>query len=221
MSILVVAPHPDDETLGAGGTLLRAIQSGEDVHWLIVTEMRESFGFSARAIEKRKSEIAAVSKAYGFASTIELGLPATRLDTLPLNEIIDLIGSAIRDIQPDTVYVPFPGDVHSDHRIVFDAATACTKSFRSPSVKKIVAMEIISETDFGIDPTRNAFRPNLFVDISGVLDEKIRIMYMFDSEMGDPPFPRSEQNIRALSSWRGSQAGVGAAEAFNVLKEIR
>ncbi len=221
MSILVVAPHPDDETLGAGGTLLRAIQSGEDVHWLIVTEMRESLGFNANAIKKRKSEITAVSKAYGFASTIELGLPATRLDTLPLNEIIDPIGSAILDIQPDTVYVPFPGDVHSDHRIVFDAATACTKSFRCPSVKKIVAMEIISETDFGIDPTRETFRPNLFVDISGVLDEKIRIMYMFDSEMGDPPFPRSEQNIRALSNWRGSQAGVKAAEAFNVLKEIR
>lgn len=140
MSILVVAPHPDDETLGAGGTLLRAIQSGEDVHWLIVTEMRESLGFNASIIEKRKSEITAVSKAYGFASTIELGLPAARLDTLPLNEIIDPVGSVILDVQPDTVYVPFPGDVHSDHRIVFDAATACTKSFRYPSVEKIVAM---------------------------------------------------------------------------------
>lgn len=220
MSILVVAPHPDDETLGAGGTLLRAIQSGQDVHWLIVTEMRESLGFNTSTIEKRKSEIATVSKAYGFASTIELGLPAAQLDTLPLNEIIDPVGSVIHNVQPDTVYVPFPGDVHSDHRIVFNAATACTKTFRYPSVKKIVAMEIISETDFGIDPTQAAFRPNLFVNISAVLDEKIHIMNLFDSEIGDPPFPRSEQNIRALSSWRGSQAGIQAAEAFIVLKEI-
>jgi LmbE family N-acetylglucosaminyl deacetylase len=220
MSTFVIAPHPDDETLGAGGALLRAIQSGEDVHWLIVTEMREDLGFSTSAIKKRESEITAVSKAYGFASTIKLGLPATRLDTLPLNDIINPIGSAILDVQPDTVYLPFPGDVHSDHRVVFDAAAACTKSFRYPSVKKIVAMEILSETDFGIDPTQDAFRPNLFVDISAVLDEKIRIMNLFGSEMGEPPFPRSEQNIRALSSWRGSQAGIQAAEAFTVLKEI-
>jgi len=221
MSILVVAPHPDDETLGAGGTLLRAIQSGEDVHWLIVTEMREDLGFSARTIERRASEIQDVSAAYGFASTIELCLPATQLDTLPLSHIIDPIGSAIHDVKPDTVYLPFPGDVHSDHRTVFNAAMACTKSFRYPSVRRIVAMEILSETDFGVDPTQSPFRPNLFVDISAVLDQKLEIMNIFSSEMGEPPFPRSEQNIRAQASFRGSQAGVIAAEAFMMLKEIR
>jgi len=221
MSILVIAPHPDDETLGAGGTLLRARADGEDIHWLIVTEMRESVGFKAADIERRKGEIAAVSDAYGFASVTALGLPATGLDSLPLGDVIGAMGDAVKSIAPDTVYVPFPGDVHSDHRVVFEAAQACTKAFRYPSVKRVLAMEIISETDYGIDPSQAPFRPNAFVDISGMLDEKIRIMNLFAGEITEPPFPRSERNIRALAHVRGGQAGLDAAEAFQIIKDIR
>lgn len=221
MSILVIAPHPDDETLGAGGTLLRAVQSGEDVHWLIVTAMHEDDGFQRQAIERRRTEIAAVADAYGFASTIELGFPATRLDSLPLGDLIGAFGKVMQEIAPTTVYIPFPGDVHSDHRVTFDTAAACTKIFRYPSVKQIIAMEVLSETDFGIDPTRSPFTPNLFVDISDYLDDKMRIMNLFASEMAEPPFPRSERTIRAHAHWRGSQAGCNSAEAFQILKEIR
>lgn len=220
MSILIIAPHPDDETLGAGGSLLRARKDGKDIHWMIVTEMREALGFKAADIARRSDEIAAVAEAYGFASVTELGLPATGLDLLPLGDIIGTMGDAMKAIAPDTVYIPFPGDVHSDHRVVFEAAQACTKAFRYPSVKRVLAMEIISETDYGIDPTQAAFRPNAFVDISATLDEKIRIMHLFAGEIAEPPFPRSERNIRALAHVRGGQAGLDAAEAFHILKDI-
>ena len=221
MSVLVIAPHPDDETLGAGGTLLRARQSGEETHWLIVTEMRENLGFNASDIDRRHSEIAAVADAYGFASVTELGLATACLDQIPLGDIIEVMGKTIQQISPETVYVPYPGDAHSDHRIVFNAAQACTKSFRYPSIKRVIAMEIVSETEFGIDPSIQGFRPNLFVDISNVLDDKIRIMNMFEGETAAAPFPRSERTIRSLAHWRGSQSGRNAAEAFQILKEIR
>jgi LmbE family N-acetylglucosaminyl deacetylase len=220
-TILAIAPHPDDETLGCGGALLRHRKDGDDIHWLIVTDMTEEAGFTADRIEAREKEITAVAEAYGFASVTRLGLPATRLDTLPLGDIIEKIAAAFEKIKPDTVYVPFPGDVHSDHRETFDAVAACCKWFRHASVRRIAAFEIPSETDFGIDPSRQPFRPNLFVDVSDWLDGKIRIMEMFDGEMGDFPFPRSEQAIRALAHHRGSQAGCAAAEAFMILKEIR
>ena len=88
MSILVIAPHPDDETLGAGGTLLRAHAEGEEIHWMIVTEVRVDPGFKAGDIARRKSEITTVADAYGFSSLTKLGLPATKLDALLLDEVM-------------------------------------------------------------------------------------------------------------------------------------
>lgn len=219
--VLAVAPHPDDETLGCGGTLLRHRADGDAVHWLIVTEMTEAAGFAPAAIEAREKEIAAAAKAYGFASVTRVGLPATRLDTEPMGDVVAAIGDAFSKIQPETVYLPSPGDVHSDHRVTFDAVAACGKWFRHPSVRRMIACEIPSETDFGLAPSRRPFRPNLFVDVAKWLDEKIRIMESYKGETGDFPFPRSAEAIRALARHRGSQCGAVAAEAFMVLKETR
>lgn len=219
--ILAIAPHPDDETLGCGGALLRHRAEGDDIHWLIVTGMTEESGFPADRIEARENEITAVAEAYGFASVTRLGFQAARLDTLAMGDLVAAMGKAFGKIKPETVYVPFPGDAHTDHREAFDAAAACCKWFRFPSVRQVIACEIPSETDFGLDPAAQPFRPNLFVDISDWLDEKIRIMGTYAGEMGDFPFPRSEKGIRALAAHRGSQAGCEGAEAFMVLKEIR
>ncbi|NQV83566.1 MAG: PIG-L family deacetylase [Rhodospirillales bacterium] len=220
-TILVVAPHPDDETLGSGGTLLRHKADGDELHWLIVTDMTEKSGFSEAQIDAREKELASVEKAYGFSSVTRLGFPATRLDEVTLGDVINAMGEAFTKISPNTLYVPFSGDVHSEHRISFEAVSACCKCFRHPGIQQVIACEISSETDFGIDPSRQAFRPNLFVDISAHLDEKIRIMETYDGEMGAFPFPRSPEAIRALATLRGSQAGCSAAEAFMILKEIR
>ncbi len=219
--VLAIAPHPDDETLGCGGALLRHKAEGDIIHWLIVTDMTEAAGFSASAMKTREREIATVAKAYGFASVTRLGFPATRLDTLPTADIVAAIGKALNNIQPEVVYVPFSGDVHSDHRITFGAVAACGKWFRYPSIKRLIACEIPSETDFGLDPGRQPFRPNLFVDVAKWLDDKIRIMESFKGEMDAFPFPRSAEAIRALARHRGSQCGSDAAEAFMLLKETR
>ena len=220
-NILVVAPHPDDETLGCGGTLLRHRAEGDDIHWLIVTAMVAEAGYTPAQIAAREKEISAVGEAYGFSSVTQLGLPATRLDNLPMGTIVAEIGKAFDVIAPDTVYLPFPGDVHSDHRQTFDATAACCKWFRCPSIRRIIACEIPSETDFGLDPGRQPFRPNLFVDVSDWLDDKIRIMNTYNGEMREFPFPRSEQAIRALARRRGAQAACASAEAFMILKEMR
>lgn len=220
MTVLVIAPHPDDETLGAGGTLLRHKADGEDIHWLIVTAISAELGFDRASIDSRLLEIESVSLAYGFSSVHALGLPTTRLDTMPLGDIIVGIAKVVQDVKPETVYLPFPGDAHTDHRITFDAAMACTKPFRYPSIRRVAAMEIISETNFGLNPASMSFQPTLFVDISETLDKKIEIMGLYEGEMGTPPFPRSERTIRALAHLRGDQANQEAAEAFHLLKEI-
>ena len=114
--------------------------------------------------------------------------------------------------------IPHRGDVHSDHRIVFDAVTACTKWFRYPSVQRVLAYETVSETEFGLSKEQ-AFSPNYFVDISRFLTEKLRLMQIYESEISKPPFPRSVEVVKALAIWRGATSGYDAAEAFELLKE--
>ncbi|HHX94980.1 MAG TPA: PIG-L family deacetylase [Clostridia bacterium] len=218
--IIVIAPHPDDETLGCGGTILRHIAEGDIVHWLIITGMQVEQGFSKEQVQRRDAEIKKVALKYGFSSVHDLRFPAARLESLSIGEIIKTIGKVFAMVTPEVIYIPYRGDIHSDHRITFDAVSACTKWFRYGSVKRVLAYETLSETDFGINPDDNGFRPNVFVDISKFLETKLEIMKIYSSEFGTFPFPRSEQAIRALAAYRGATAGCLAAEAFMLLKEI-
>jgi LmbE family N-acetylglucosaminyl deacetylase len=220
-TILCIAPHPDDETLGCGGSLLRHLSEGARVHWFIATTIDPGLGFSPEKARAREQEILDVAAAYGFAGVHRAPFPTTRLDTVPVSDLVGAISRVVREIQPDTLYVPYRNDAHSDHAAVFDAAVACTKAFRYPSVKRVYAYETLSETEFGMRSDDPGFRPNLFVDTTAWLERKIEIMAMFAGEMGEFPFPRSEPCLRAQAMLRGSQAGVRAAEAFMVLKEIR
>ncbi|TBL73007.1 PIG-L deacetylase family protein [Paenibacillus thalictri] len=218
--VVVIAPHPDDETLGCGGTLLKHVNSGDRIHWVIFTKARVEDGFSPRLIDKRIEEIAQVAAVYPFSSVHKLDFPAAKLDTVALGEMVQQLSTVFKQLQPEIVYLPYPGDVHSDHKMVFDATIACTKWFRYPGIERILVYETLSETEFGINPDLNGFRPNVFMDISAFLEQKIQIMSMFESEIGEFPFPRSEQSIKSLAAFRGSASGCEAAEAFMLLREV-
>jgi len=218
--ILVVAPHPDDETFGCGGTLLRHKAEGDKIHWLIATRMDDSIGFTRKQIEDREVQLNHVAEKYAFDSVNKLGFITTQLDELPMGDLVGRISSVVKKIQPEIVYVPYRGDVHTDHKVVFDAVVSCTKWFRYPSIKRILAYETLSETDFGINPDANGFRPNVFVDIGDQFQGKLAIMDIYGTEMGEFPFPRSIQAVEALAALRGVAAGSSAAEAFMLLKEI-
>ena len=220
-SVLVVAPHPDDETLGCGGTLLRHIADGDQVHWLIMSTISTDAGFSQKKVESRRKEIHKVVNCYGFSSFQQAGFISTQLDTYPLSSLIGVASKYISEVKPDILYLPYRNDVHSDHSVVFDAVSSCTKSFRYPYVKRVRVYETLSETEFSIDHADNGFKPNCWVDISHTLEKKIEIMKLFDGEMGEHPFPRSERNIQALATFRGATAGVEAAEGFiNIVERV-
>jgi len=219
MKTLIVAPHPDDELLGCGGILLRRVAGGGTVAWLLMTAITEGAGWSAERIQHRAAEIDRVRKGLQIAPhhLYALGFPTAELDQIPMNMLVGKISEVFAEFQPDEVLLPYPGDVHSDHRVIFEAASACTKWFRCPSVKRVLAYETPSETDFGIDPRDTGFKPNVFVDITVQLKRKVELMKIYASEVGEFPFPRSEEALRALAELRGSQAGYEAAESFSLL----
>lgn len=215
--VLVVAVHPDDETLGCGGTLLKHKANGDEIHWLICTTIDKNHSY----YEAREKEIKQVQKFYNFDSIHNLRLKTMRVDEYNMSELIGKISNVINEVKPYIVYLPFKGDVHSDHRKIFEAAYSCTKSFRYPFIKKIYMMEVLSETEFSPSTKEDNFIANVFVDISSFIEKKIAIMQIFDTELAPHPFPRSERNIRALATLRGATAGCEYAESFVLLKEIK
>ena len=218
--ILCVAVHPDDETLGAGGSLLKWKLEGHEIHWLILTKIDLSQGYSAEKIAERNKEIEVVSKKFNFNSVSKLDFLTTKLDEYPISQLVGEISKVITALQPDTLIIPHRFDAHSDHRKAYEALIPFTKSFRYPYVTTILTMETLSETGYGISDAREAFVPNLFIDISSTLKAKIEIMKEFKSELGVHPFPRSELALIAQANLRGSFINAESAEAFQIIKMV-
>ena len=214
--ILVVAVHPDDETLGCGGTLLKHKSKKDEINWLICTTIDKQ----KNNYEIREKEINKVSKLYGFNSVHNLRLKTMRVDEYSMSILIEKISKVINTVKPNIIYLPFKSDVHSDHRNIFEASYSCTKSFRYPFIKKIYMMETLSETEYAPSSKEDSFIPNKFVDISAYMNKKIKLMQIYKNEFGNHPFPRSEKNIRALGTLRGATCGYEYAESFILLKEI-
>jgi LmbE family N-acetylglucosaminyl deacetylase len=213
-----VAPHPDDETLGVGGTLLRRKHESSQIAWVVVTNISIESGWSSEKVQKREEEIEQIAEIYGFDKIYSLNFPSTELDVIPLGKIIGALSEVFTSFAPEEIFLPHSSDVHSDHRVVFNAVAACTKWFRHPSVRRVLAYETLSETDFGLN-TSPGFKPNVFVDITHFIDKKIEAANVYASELGKFPFPRSPEAIRALATVRGAASGFQAAEAFELLRE--
>ena len=219
-NVIVISAHPDDETLGVGGTILKHVANGDNVYWLIVTNVFENQGFSKERVESRQEEIREVEKLLGICKTFLLNYPTMTLSSSSLIKMVPDISSIFSEVQPEIIYTLNRSDAHSDHRVIFDAVMACTKSFRYPFIKQILMYECISETEFAPALAEKAFLPNYFVDITDYLDKKNEIMKVFESEIAEHPFPRSLENIKALAHFRGASVGVKYAEAFQLLKYI-
>ena len=122
---LFIAPHPDDESLGCGGTIFAFKNMNSQIHWLIATSMKENHGFTSEQIAIRDKEIGAVKQHYGFNSATKLDFPAASLNSENFNQLIDSLKKEINKIAPTDLFLPFPGDVHSDHKYVFEAGKVC------------------------------------------------------------------------------------------------
>lgn len=219
-NVLVVSAHPDDEILGAGGTLLKHVANGDNVFWLITTNVFESQGFSKERVESRQEEISKVSKMVGFKNFFNLSYPTMCLSSSTLIKMVPEISAIFSEIKPEIIYCVNRSDAHSDHRVTFDAIMACTKSFRYPYIKQVLLYECLSETEFAPALPEKLFMPNFYVDISNYFQRKIDIMHVYSSEIGEHPFPRSIKNMEALALFRGASVGVEYAEAFQLIKYI-
>jgi|TARA_B100000315_G_C14403988_1_gene507801 LmbE family N-acetylglucosaminyl deacetylase len=190
MKVLVISVHPDDETLGCGGTVLKHRNQNDDIYWLILTEANESLGYSKEFIVQRTNQIKDISQEYQFSKTYSLGFPTTKLHTIDFSVIIDKIFSVIQEIKPEVIYTVNRSDIHTDHQVAAKAIMSCTKSFRNPFIKRILMYECISETEIAFPLPENMFVAHVYSDISSFLERKIEIMKKYGSELQAPPLTK-------------------------------
>ncbi len=215
--VLVIAVHPDDETLGCGGTILKHKKNGDQVFWLIITKANQKITTIPNIVEKQSKYINEVAETYNFDGWEQFSFITTELDQYPLSKLIESISAYVKKVAPSTIYYHHHADVHTDHKVAFEAIHACTKNFRYPFIEKILLFETLSETEFAPAIRNNAFVPNVFNDITPYMDKKLKIMQLFTTEQMEEPLPRAMSTIKALARYRGSRIGVEYAEAFSLI----
>lgn len=218
-TVLVIAPHPDDEVLGVGGAILRHLDQGDAVHVVICTRGQAS-RFGAEQVEQVQAEARRVHALLGVSGSHFLELPAAMLDTLPAAEVNATLGEVFDKVQPDTVYVPHVGDVHRDHQILFNSAMVCCRPIGASFPKRVLAYETVSETDWHGAPITPAFVPNVYVDITPYVAKKLAACAAYASQIRPAPDQRSLEALQAQSAFRGSTVSVPHAEAFMLVRQI-
>lgn len=219
--ILVIAPHPDDELLGAGGMIIKNIKEGNEVYVCIVTVGTPPLFNNLEMNEANQQDAADCHKSIGVKKTYFLRFPSTMLETVPRYELNGKILDVVREIQPEEVYIPHYGDMQKDHQMIAEAAMVAVRPKYFPQVKSVYAYETLSETGWNAPSVANEFIPNVWMDISEVLDDKLKALSYYKQQISDFPDPRSEEAIQALAMYRGSQMFYKAAEAFQLIRELR
>ena len=223
MTILVLAPHADDEVLGMGGTIARMTAAGDEV----VVGVLTGHGDMPHPIWKRdkwdcvRQECIEASKILGVSHVFFKELPAACLDVTPAWQVNAVVQELISDVRPTEVYLPFPFDLHKDHGAISYAASVALRPYlpSAHSVCRVLAYETLSETHLAYPYLAPAFQPNVFTDITATIETKIRAMQAYASQIQADHLPRSIVALRALASVRGTHIGCTAAEAFLLLGE--
>lgn len=216
-TVLVIGAHPDDEVLGAGGTMAKHAACGDEVHVLIVTEGTTHQYSDADLIEEKEGHTRACADVLG-ATGVHFGeLPDMQLDNIAHVDINGTIETVCAEIEPDIVYTHSRREVNQDHVAVHDSTLVATRP--GSGVSAVIAYETPSSTDFAANT--DGFTPSLFVDISEYVDRKITAFAEYETEIREFPHPRSPDALRAIATTRGAASGVPAAEAFDVLRAYR
>ncbi len=217
--ILVVAAHPDDEVLGAGGTILKHIKDRDQVNILILSDGETSRGVGN--ITTRRNQAKKAAKILGVKKIILEKLPDNKFDSLPLLEIVKKVEKVISEIKPNIIYTHFSDDLNIDHRLTFQAVLTACRPQPGFFVKKILSFEILSSTEWQKKKKKNLFCPNYYNNISNFIDKKINALTVYADELRPYPHPRSKAGVKILAQYRGLEVGYKYAEAFEIVRQLK
>jgi len=216
--IIVVSPHPDDETLGVGGFIKKLIQQDNVVKVLTVS------GHLPPLYDRSDYELTVkeAKRAYGIIGVEDytfMEIPATFVGDEPVNKLNARISSYFQEFKPNIVLCPFP-DRHIDHRVIFDSVMVASRPVNfGKDIELLAAYETLSETHWNAPYIEPNFNHNLIVDITEQIEAKLDALRLYKSQIHETEGPRSIDAVRALAKFRGSQAGFSYGEALYVIRQ--
>lgn len=218
MKVLVIAPHPDDEVLGVGGTIAKRANAGDEVTVCICTKGVHPM-FDQKIIKAGRDEARSAHTYLGVSETVFLDLPAAELDRTPMMVIVGYIENVVSETCPDEIFIPHHGDIHNDHKAISAAAMVALrpKHFKKPM--RILSYEVPSETGWDTPTTENAFIPNVYEDITDTITKKLNSVLIYKSQAEQWPGARSAGAVEALAKYRGSTVCIPYAEAFQLVRQ--
>jgi len=216
--ILVICAHPDDETLGLGGTICSHAEKGDKIRVLIFADGESARGKSNSKIKIRQKQAKKAAKELGVEKIKFFNYPDQQLDIIALKDLAKKIEIEIKENSPNIVYTHYWGDVNQDHRRLFEATLIACRPVPNSSIEQVVCYETPSSTEWG-----NSFKnnhPNFFVNVEKFLDKKIKAAENYSKEIKPFPHPRSKEAMINRAKFWGSTVGVHYAEAFYMIRKI-
>ncbi|WP_029896945.1 PIG-L deacetylase family protein [Desulfohalovibrio reitneri] len=226
MRVLVAAAHPDDEVLGCGATMARLAAQGHEVRTLICSggvasrfdappqDLAERLAAQRNCARDAAGEL-------GVEAPLFLDFPDNQFDSRPLLELVKAVSEVIDDYAPDSVFTHHGGDLNVDHSALFRAVLTAARPMRGCPVKDIYSFEVPSSTEWSFGKVERPFVPSVYFDAGETLEAKVRAMARYEAEARPHPHPRSPEALRALALRRGSETGLDAAEAFELIRSVR
>lgn len=212
----VIAPHPDDETLGVGGTILKLKQKNIDVSCLIVSGHLPPL-YKKENFEQTYKESKKVFNKYKIKNYEFLKIPATKVNEVEVYKLNECIKNHLDNFKPEILFIPFP-DRHVDHKCIFESCMVVSRPVGLFYPKMILAYETLSETHWNANSIEPDFKPNFFINIDSFIEKKLKILSLYKSQINS--YSRSLEPVRSLANFRGSQNGCKFAEAFQIIRII-
>lgn len=213
MKVLFIIAHPDDESYGPYGTIIKHAREGHDVKvYSICNGARpgsEDVAIARALRFKQNCELAGVTDS-GFFDNNDL--------SINIEIATNLVSKLVDSFKPDIVYTHNISDVNRDHRIVAEAVMVACRPKPDSSVNALYFFEVPSSTDWSFNQIEPAFVPNTYVSLSkDIVKLKVGALSAYDTETYDFPDARSVEAMKTLLKYRGYQVGVDAAEAFKAV----
>lgn len=213
MKILILAAHPDDETLGCGGAIRRL--SNNKNNYIKLITFTDGEGSRSNDEENRNNLLEKVSNKLGIQDYIYGNFPDNKMDSIPLLDLCKFIEVNV-DFTPDIIFTHHRNCNNIDHQLVYKATITVFRPQKGNNIR-ILSYFVPSSTDY--NPFSN-FLGNIYYNIEDTINIKLETLKIYDKEMREYPHTRSYENIKNLAKVWGSEVGLKYAEKFELVREI-